>query len=87
MRVSTTINFDAGVFERLQADGVQWLEVYIRKLQITYRTPVSTMREHGTRQNRYGVQVCLKLQYWNVDLPAAQQAPVATLEAEQMTLF
>lgn len=87
MRVSTTINWDLGVFERLQADGVKWLEVYIRDIKLTYRTPVATMLEHGSRQQRFGVQLCLKLQYWDVEMPIVKPSVAAAPVAEQMSLL
>ena len=87
MRVSTSVNFDAGVFERLQADGVKWLEVFIRDIQLTYRTSVETMKLHGRHQQRFGLQIALSLKYWEADMPSAKQATPAAPVAAQMTLF
>lgn len=77
MRASTAIHFDAGVFDRLVADGVAWLECYIKDTGITYCTPIDTMLEHGQVQQRYGLQWVLSLKYWSTD---GQQSTVATAQ-------
>lgn len=91
MRASTAIHFDAGVFDRLMADGCQWLECYIRDSKTTYRTRVETMRQHGALQRRFGTQYALHLKYWGVDgdEPEAFKpvAPQPQPGAEQPSLF
>lgn len=76
MRASTAIHFDAGVFDRLVADGVTWLECHIKDSNMTYRTHVDTMLEHGQLQRRFGLQRVLSLRYWTVDgqEPAAERS-------------
>ena len=90
MRVSTSINFDAGVVDQLQRADVQWLEVFIRDIKITYRVTLESMLLHGKHQERVGLQIALALKYWSVDMPAAQLKPVSTEEqpaAAQLNLF
>jgi len=90
MRASTAIHFDAGVFDRLAADGCQWLECLIKDTQATYRTSVDIMQRYSQLQHRFGLQRVLHLKYWGVNgqepevfKPQAQQKPVA----KQPTLF
>lgn len=90
MRISVSINFDAGVFECLQADGVKWIEVLVRDIKITYRVTLDDMATYGQRQQRCGLQIALPLKYWAVDMPAAQPAPGASEAqpvAAQLDLF
>src|SRR5215207_8874766 len=47
MRASTAIHFDAGVYDRLVADGCQWLECLIKDTGTIYRTRVDTMQQYG----------------------------------------
>lgn len=79
MRASTAIHFDAGVFDRLVADGVTWLECCIRDTNTTYRTHIDTMRQHGQLQRRFGLQRVLHLKYWSIDgdEPEAFKHPTA----------
>lgn len=67
MRASTAIHWDAGVFDRLVADGCQWLECHIKDSDTTYRAPIDTMIKHGQLQQRFGLQRVLSLKYWTVD--------------------
>lgn len=91
MRASTSIHFDAGVFDRLVADGCRWLECFIKDTGHIYRTRTDTMSEYGRIQQRFGLQRVLHLKYWGVDgdEPEAlkpQPAPVAPT-AQQIDLF
>lgn len=94
MRASTAIHMDAGVFDRLVADGVTWLECLIKDSQTTYRTKVETMRQYGQLQRRFGLQYVLHLKYWGVNgaEPEAFRKVVQTQarpkpEAQQASLF
>lgn len=89
MRASTAIHFDAGVFDRLVADGVTWLECHIKDSNMTYRSHVDTMLNHGQLQRRFGLQRVLSLRYWTVDgqEQAAANRPIATNEPLQGALF
>lgn len=73
MGASTSIHWDVGVFNRLVADGCQWLECYVKDTQVTYRASVDTMLQHGQQQQRFGLQWVLHLKYWSIngDEPAA----------------
>ena len=89
MRASTAIHFDAGVYDRLVADGCQWLECHIKDTDTTYRAHVDTMIKHGQLQHRYGLQRVLSLRYWNVDgeEPRATALTTASDEPIQGALF
>lgn len=50
MRASTAIHFDAGVFDRLEAAGCQWLECFIKDSKTTYRTKIDR-HVRGWRQD------------------------------------
>lgn len=95
MSASTSIHWDVGVFNCLVADGVQWLECFIKTTGKTYRCHVDMMLAHGQQQHRFGLQWVLHLKYWQVDgepaeferqaEPAATRAPA--LSHKQPTLF
>lgn len=87
MRASTAIHWDAGIFDRLVADGCKWLECYVKTINTTYRCHVDTMREHGQLQQRFGLQRVLHLKYWSIvgdDQPQPQPQPAT---AQQISLF
>ena len=86
MRASTAIHFDAGVFDRLVADGCQWLECHVKDANMTYRAHVDTMLNHGQLQQRYGLQRVLSLRYWTVEgqEPGAERS---RLEVGQLSLL
>lgn len=75
MSASTSIHWDVGVFNRLVADGCQWLECFIKDTGHTYRASVDTMLQHGQQQQRFGLQWVLHLKYWSVDGQAAEAPP------------
>ena len=80
MRASTAIHWDAGIFDRLVADGCKWLECYVKTIDTTYRAHVDTMREHGQLQQRFGLQRVLHLKYWTIvdgNQPQQTQQPEA----------
>lgn len=93
MRASTAIHMDAGVFDRLEANGCQWLECLIKDTKTTYRTKIETMRQYGQLQRRFGLQYVLHLKYWGVNgdepeaFKPAKQQPQAKPEAQQASLF
>ena len=94
MGASTAIHWDVGVFNRLVADGCQWLECHIKNTGQTYRCHVDTMLAHGQQQQRFGLQWVLHLKYWSVDGQPAeferqiqQQAQPASARPEQPALF
>jgi len=67
MRASTSIHVDEGVFQRLLADGITWLECLIKDSGHVYRAHIDTMCEHGQLQQRFGLQRVLHLKYWSVN--------------------
>lgn len=77
MGASTSIHWDVGVFNRLVADGCQWLECYVKDTKVTYRASIDTMLQHGQQQQRFGLQWVLHLRYWSIngDEPAASTQP------------
>ena len=81
---------DVASLAQAESHGADLVQLTDQETGVVYRAPITRFNENGVQINRgYGRQICLPLEFWEVESQIPRLPPEATgnSDAVQLTLF